>query len=237
MSTLHILDCQQGSQEWFDARIGVLTASRIGDAVRKAKRESTGELQGRRDLKIELAVERITRKPAENFVSMWMTRGTELEPLARAAYELRKDTEVRQVGFVLHPTIKFAGCSPDGLCGADGMVELKVPKSSTHAEYLLAECVPEIYIPQILWQMACCPDRKWSDFVSYCPDFPEPLDVFICRIERDDKRIAEMEAEARKFLDEVALVETQLKHGLEGVLRESLVPRAVIPTLSEELSR
>jgi len=219
---LNIVDCLQGSQEWFAARIGVLSSSRVADAVKKAKRESTGELQGRKDLKLDLAVERITNRPMEHFVTKWMERGTELEPLARAAYELRMDTEVRQVGFVLHPTIKWAGCSPDGLCGDDGLVELKVPKPSTHAEYLLAECVPEIYVPQIAWQMACCPDRKWVDFVSYCPDFPEPLALFICRVQRDEKRIAEMEMEARKFLAEVDLIVTQLKEGTEGLLRRSL---------------
>jgi len=222
------IDAPQGSAEWFEARLGALTASRIGDAVRQPKRVNTGELQSRTDLKIELAVERITKKPAEKFVSEWMTRGTEMEPLARAAYELRKSVEVQQVGFVFHPHIQFAGCSPDGLIGEDGLVELKVPKPNTHAEYLLGEVVPDAYIPQMMWQMACT-GRKWNDFVSYCPDFPDPLDVFICRLPRDDQRIAEMEAEAQKFLREVEAIETQLKEGLKGVLRTSGPPKAIIP--------
>lgn len=221
---LNVIDCLQGSEEWFANRIGLLTSSRIADAIRKAKRESTGELQCRADLRLELAVERITKKPMEHFVSKWMERGAEMEPMARAAYELRTDTRVRQVGFVLHPDrerLAWAGCSPDGLCG-DGLTEFKVPKSNTHAEYLLGECVPEMYIPQMMWQMACCPGYQWCDFVSYCPDFPEPLDLFICRLRRDEKRIAEMEAEASKFLAEVETVVVQLRDGLEGALRDSL---------------
>jgi putative phage-type endonuclease len=218
---LNIVDCLQGSEEWFANRIGLLTSSRIADAIRKAKRESTGELQCRADLRLDLAVERVTRKPMEHFVSKWMERGAEMEPMARAAYELRTDTRVRQVGFILHPSLAWAGCSPDGLL-TDGLTEFKCPKSNTHAEYLLGECVPDLYIPQILWQMACCPGYQWCDFVSYCPDFPEPLDLFICRLPRDDKRIAAMEAEAEKFLAEVATTVERLKEGLEGMLRKSL---------------
>lgn len=219
---LNIIDCIQGSSEWFESRIGMLGSSRIADAIRKAKRESTGELQCRADLRIDLAVERITKKPMEHYVSKWMERGTELEPLARAAYELRKEVDVRQVGFVLHPSIQWAGCSPDGLVGNDGLVEFKCPKSTTHAEYLLGEVVPEQYVPQMTWQLACCPGYQWNDFVSYCPDFPEPLDLFICRLPRDEQRIAAMEEEAKKFLAEVEAVTVRLKHGLEGALRQSL---------------
>ena len=221
MSELNIITDNQRTEEWFTARLGCLTASRIADAVRKAKRESTGELQCRHDLKVNLAVERITNKPTENYVSDWMQRGIEMEPLARAAYELRADREAKQTGFVLHPSINWSGCSPDGLVGDDGLIELKCPKSSTHAEYLLGECVPAEYVPQMMWQMACT-GRKWNDFVSYCPDFPEPLDVFICRLERDDKRIAEMEAEASKFLEEVDAMVIRLKGGLEAALAASI---------------
>lgn len=217
----------QGSAEWFAARIGHLTSSRIADAVRKRKRKGVlghsveDDLQCRIDLRLELAVERVTQKISEHYVSRWMERGLEMEPAARFAYEQRTDTETEQVGFVLHPDIQWAGCSPDGLVGADGLVEFKCPKSNTHAGYLLAECVPEAYVPQMMWQMACT-GRRFNDFVSYCPDFPEPLDLFVCRLERDDAKIAEMEAEARRFLDEVEAVTLQLKNGLECVLAHSL---------------
>jgi len=219
---LNLVDCIQGDAEWFAARIGHLTGSRIADAIRKPKGKNTGELECRYNLRLELAVERVTNKPAEHYVSAWMERGLELEPLARAAYELRTERETQQVGFVMHPVIVWAGCSPDGLVGDEGMVEFKVPKPTTHAEYLIAECVPEIYQRQMLWQLACCPERGWNDFVSWCPDFPEPLDLFICRLKRDDAKIREMETEAQKFLAEVEATVTQLKEGLEGLLRKSV---------------
>lgn len=218
---LNIVECVQGDAEWFASRVGCLTSSRIADAIAKRKR-GNDDLQCRIDLRMELAVERVTGKMSEHYVSKWMERGLELEPLARAAYELRRELETQQVGFVLHPTILWAGCSPDGLIGSDGMVEFKVPKRETHANYLIADVVPEQYRPQMMWQLACCPDRKWNDFVSWCPDFPEPLDLFICRMKRDDAQIAEMEAEAVKLLADVETMVVQLKEGMAGVLRMSV---------------
>ena len=211
---LNIITDRQLDAEWFKARIGCLTSSRVADAVTRRKRNPKEPLQAYLDLRMDLAVERVTNKISEKYVSKWMERGVEMEPLARAAYELRRDVETEQVGFVIHPTLNWAGCSPDGLIGTDGLLELKVPKSTTHAEYLLGECVPEEYIPQMTWQLACCPGRQWNDFVSYCPDFPAPLDVFICRLNRDNQKIAVMEAEATVFLKEVEDLTLRLRHGL-----------------------
>lgn len=227
---LNLVECIQGSEDWFNSRIGMLTASRIADALRKSKRESTGELETRKNLRLTLSVERITKKPADNFVSAAMARGTELEPVARAMYELRKDTVTEQIGFVLHPdrvNLEWAGASPDGLIGDTGLVEFKCPLANTHAEYLLGEVVPAEYVPQMAWQLACCPGYKWCDFVSYHPEFPEPLDLFIVRMPRDEHVIASMEAEAQHFLAAVAETVERIKSGLEGTLRRSLHHPAV----------
>lgn len=226
---MRTIDCGgQGTELWFQEHLGKLTASRVADAVNKRKRNPKEPLQAYVDLRLELAVERVTQKPAEHFVSVWMERGVELEPLARAAYELRKDTTVSTVDFVLHPTMEWAGASPDGLVGDDGLVEFKCPKANTHAEYLLGECVPEEYIPQMMWQMACT-ERQWCDFVSYHPDFPDPLDLFVSRLRVSREDIAVMEAQATVFLKEVADLTLRLTHGLEGMLRQSFVPKAEIP--------
>ena len=231
---MKVIECGgQGTERWFEARLGCLTASRIADAIGKAKRESTGELQARKNLKLELAVERITGKTSEHFVSEWMERGKELEDLARATYELRNDLFTERVDLVMHPWLAMAAASPDGTVGDEGLIEIKVPKPQTHASYLLAEVVPEQYRDQMMWQMACT-GRAFNDFVSWGPDFPEPLDLFVCRLKRDDTRIAEMEAEAAKFLSEVEAMTAQLKGGIKEVLRMSLVPKAVIPPIPVE---
>lgn len=219
---LNIVECIQGSKEWFDARIGVLSSSRVADAVTRRKRKPEEPLQAYLDLRLDLAIERVCNKPQEHFVSKWMELGKEREPLARAAYELRQDIETEQVGFVFHPEIRWAGASPDGFVGEDGLVEFKCPKSNTHGEYLLAEVVPAEYQPQILWQMAACPNVQWCDFVSYHPDFPAPLDLFICRLRRDNQQIAVMEAQAEVFLKEVEDLTLRLRHGLAGALEASL---------------
>lgn len=245
MSAIKLLThFEQGSQEWFDIRVGKLTSSSIVHVVKTRQRKTRKEdsedepLKARVNLRRELAVERITKKPIDHFVSRWMQEGKEKEDLARAAYECRKDVQTRKIGFALRTDLEWVGASPDGLCGEDGLVEFKCPKPDTHFEYLLLECIPEAYIPQMMWQMACT-GREWCDFVSYHEDFPEPIDLIIHRLHRDHNAIAVMEAQAAVFLKEVADEVLRGTHGLEGMLRESvavtnpLVPRAVIPAWEE----
>jgi putative phage-type endonuclease len=189
----------QGSPEWFDARLGKLTASRIADALARTK---SGWGASRANYLAELVTERLTGVPAESFTTPAMQRGSDLEADARAAYEFQKDLDVEPVGFVPHPTIGDAGASPDGLVGEDGLVEFKCPNTSTHLQTLLGEPVAAKYVKQMQWQMACT-GRAWCDFASFDPRLPEPMQLFIQRFDRDDKLIREMEAEAVEFLAEV----------------------------------
>lgn len=201
---MNTVECVQGSAEWYQARIGVLGASRIAAACAKLKRKD-GEAAARHDLRFELACERLTGKPSEHYVSEWMEHGMEWEPVARSEYEMRQGVNVAQIGFVYHPTIKWAGCSPDGLVGEGGLIEIKCPKPETHLEYLLEDKVPDPYLPQMLWQLACT-GRQWNDFVSYHPDMPEDLQLFVKRLPRNEEAeavIRGMEAEAEQFLSEV----------------------------------
>jgi len=124
------------------------------------------------------------------------------EPFARAAYEAAQGVMVEEVGFVRHPTIEWAGASPDGLVGGDGLVEIKCPNTATMIETLLSQKVPGKYITQMQFQMACT-GRKWCDFVSFDPRMPAKAQLFVTRVDRDDKFIAEIEAEIVKFLAEV----------------------------------
>jgi putative phage-type endonuclease len=196
---MKILDFPQGSAEWLASRAGKVTASRISDVLAKIK---SGEAAARRDYRAQLVAEILTGKPQEDgFVNDAMKWGTENEPFARAAYEVDRGILVDQVGLVLHPEIDRAAASPDGLADV-GLVEIKCPKTATHLEYLLAGEVPEKYRNQMLWQMACT-ERLWCDFVSFDPRLPQDLQLFVVRLNRDDEAIKKMEAEVRKFLDEV----------------------------------
>ncbi len=189
----------QGTPEWFQKRLGKVTASRVADVMAKIK---TGEAAARANYRAQLVAERLSGQPEESFTSPAMDRGTELEPFARAAYEAHRLVMVDQIDFVDHPVIQMAGASPDGLAGDSGLVEIKCPNTSTHIGYLTSGTAPAKYQHQMLWQMACT-EREWCDFVSYDPRLPQPLSLFVVKFVRDDERIKEMEAEVKAFLDEV----------------------------------
>jgi putative phage-type endonuclease len=151
----------------------------------------------------ELVAERLTGTVAEGFTNAAMRHGTETEPEARAAYEFFREANVTQVGFVLHPSIDMSGCSPDGLVGDEGMVEIKCPNTSTHIDTLLGASIADKYIKQMQWQMRCC-DRAWCDFVSYDPRLPARMQVFVQRVPRDPAALADIEADVTLFLKETA---------------------------------
>jgi len=190
---------EQRSDEWFAARLGKVTASRVADVIAKTK---TGPSASRENYSTQLVLERLTNKQAESYTNAAMQWGTETEPMARQAYELKRGLFVNETGFVDHPTIEMSGASPDGLVGMDGLIEVKCPNSATHMETMLTQKVPAKYIPQMMWQMACT-GRNWCDFVSYDPRFPENLQIFIERVEYDPTYVRMLELEITQFLDEV----------------------------------
>lgn len=191
----------QGSDEWRRARCGSLGASSLHEAIAKTK---TGWGASRESLMADLIVERLTGEPTGGYVSRDMQHGIDTEPEARSAYEFYRDVEVTELGLVLHPQIRGSHASPDGLVNADGLIEVKCCKPSTHLRALLGEKLPEQYRLQALWQLACMPERRWVDLAYYSPVFPEEMRLFVRRIERDDKRIGELEALVEEFLAELA---------------------------------
>ena len=203
---------EQGSEAWRALRAGKVTASRVADVLSKIK---SGESAGRKNYRMDLVAERLTGKPADSFTNAAMQWGTEQEPFARIAYETHKGLFVEQVPFVDHPTIEWFGCSPDGLIGEDGLLEIKSPNTTTHLEYIEAGKPPARYIPQMMCQMACT-GRKWCDFVSWDSRLPEDLQLFVVRLDRDDAYIQEMEVEVKQFLTEVDATLLNLKRKLNG---------------------
>jgi len=190
---------EQRTQEWFEARLGKVTASRVADIVGKTK---SGYKASRANYMAQLVCERLTGRQGESYQNAAMVWGTEQEPAARGAYEARAGLLVQEVGFVSHPTIQDAGASPDGLIGEDGLVEIKCPNTATHIETMLEGVAPSHYNTQMQWQMACT-ERKWCDFVSFDPRMPENMQLFIYRVHRDAEIINELEREVEKFLSEL----------------------------------
>jgi len=197
---------EQGSPEWFAARCGKVTASRVADIIAKTK---TGFSTSRDNYLAQLVCERMTGKPAESFSNSAMQWGTDTEPFARAAYEAKADILVTEVGFITHPTIAMSGASPDGTAG-EGLVEIKCPNTATHIATLLDQKVPEKYITQMMWQMACT-ERPWCDFVSFDPRMPEKHQLFIKRIDFDKQLVDSLENSVIQFLGDVDLKIQQLE--------------------------
>jgi len=178
-------------------RLGKVTASRLSDVAMK---KTTA---GYQNYKAQLIAERLTGTPPESFSSAAMQWGTEKEPDARAAYSFLHSVEVAEIGFVDHPLIEWAGASPDGLVGIDGLVEIKCPNTATHIATLEGGNVPGKYNLQMQWQMACT-ERQWCDFASYDPRLPVEMQLHVVRVERDDELIKELEEKTAAFLAEVA---------------------------------
>lgn len=197
---------EQGTEEWFAARVGKVTASKINDVMAKLK--SGGEAADRKNYRVQLAVERLTGQKADTFTNGAMQWGIDHEDDARSAYCFVSGYDVDQVGFIDHPKIPMSGCSPDGLIGDEGMVEIKCPNTATHVEWMLAGKVPSKHINQMQWQMECA-GRKWCDFVSYDPRMPIDLQLFVVRAQRDDTQLDSITFEVYSLLSEVeAMVES-----------------------------
>jgi len=197
---------EQRTEEWFAARCGKVTASRVADIIAKTK---SGPSASRENYLAQLVCERMTGKPAESYSNSAMQHGTDTEPYARAAYEARMDLLVTEVGFIDHPWIAMSGASPDGLAN-EGMVEIKCPNTATHIDTLLSRTVPAKYITQMMWQMACA-DRPWCDFVSFDPRLPERHQLFIKRINYDPEMVNLLENSIIQFLGDVDLKIQQLE--------------------------
>jgi putative phage-type endonuclease len=205
---------EQGSPEWLQDRCGRVTASRIADLMARTK---TGWGASRANYASQLICERLTGCVQPSFTNAAMIHGTETEPEARRAYEFFVDRDVQQVGFIPHPSITMAGASPDGLVGDDGLLELKCPNSATHIETLLLGQIPDKYVKQMQFQMACT-GRQWCDFASYDNRLPERMRLFVQRVNRSTPLINEIEEEVAAFIREIDAAVEQLRAKFDAEL-------------------
>lgn len=202
-----MLDCEQRTAEWHQARLGKATASKIADIVAKTK---SGPSASRANYLADLVAERLTGCQTAGFVNAAMQHGIDSEAAARDAYQIHALCTVEEVGFVDHPRVAMSGASPDGLVGADGLIEVKCPNTATHIATLTGAPIPAKYLHQMMWQMACT-ERQWCDFVSFDPRLGEALQLHVQRVHRDEDVIAELEREVEAFLTEVSATEAKLR--------------------------
>jgi putative phage-type endonuclease len=189
----------QRTSEWFNERVGKVTASAIYKVMAKTK---TGYGADRANYAAQLVTERLTGVPSDSYSNAAMQWGIDTEPQARAMYSFHAGEEVIETGFHAHPSIAMSGASPDGLVGALGLVEIKCPNSATHIATLTGAGIDRKYLLQMQWQLACT-EREWCDFASFDPRLPPEMQIHVERVRRDDALIEEIETEVRKFLGEV----------------------------------
>lgn len=204
---------EQRTEEWYAARLGKVTASRVADIVAKTK---TGYSTSRANYMAELICERLTGVRGDFYMNAAMQWGVEKEPEARAVYEAQTGALVTEVGFTPHNLIESAGASPDGLVGNDGLAEFKCPITATHLDTILTETIPGRYATQMQWQMACT-GRQWCDFVSYDPRLPKELRLFVKRVPRDEAVVSMLEREVQSFLSELNDKLAKLKEKFNGI--------------------
>lgn len=190
----------QGSQEWLLERLGKVTSSRFGDVMTKA-RSGDGMSKTALTYMAQLIAERLTGKPTDSplppYIADW---GHKHEPVARAMYQFMVGQDVRQTGFCVHPDLPDVGGSPDSLVGAEGVMEIKCPiNPRIHLETIEAGgCTDDGYMWQCqgnLWVTG----RKWIDYVSFHPAFPEDMQLFAVRYERDEDAIEDLLDKVQRF--------------------------------------
>lgn len=200
---------EQQTEAWRQARVGKVTASRVQDIIATVK--SGGLSAGYKNYMAELVAERLTGVPqGSDFQSAAMIAGSAMEAEARAIYAFMRNTPIVEVGFVKHPLIRDAGCSPDGYVGDEGLVEIKCPNTATHIDTLLRGVIPIAYATQMHFQMACT-GRRWCDFVSYDNRMPEHMRLWVRRVQRDQAIIEQLDDKVSDFLAELASTIDQLQ--------------------------
>jgi predicted phage-related endonuclease len=197
----------QEDAQWMLDRAGKFTASRAADLMAKT---NTGPSASRGNLIVMLAVERLTGQCVETYQNGAMARGIEMEGEARDAYSFAKGVAVEEAGYIAVPATNV-GCSPDGLVGIEGIVEIKCPASmAKHVDYLRSGAHAVEYRWQLQHQMMVT-GRQWNDVCSYDPRFPEGLQLAITRVQRDDDAIEELINEINKADAEVNALVAELR--------------------------
>jgi len=197
---MKIIECDQYSEQWWQARLGVCTASTFKSVVTLKGEPSKSS----KKLAYKLAGEFVAGKAEESYQSAAMARGSEMEAEAREFYNMVKGVEVQEVGFCLE---EFGGASPDGLVEEDGLIEIKCPIASTHVAYLLkVESLEKDYFQQVQGQMLIT-GRKWTDLISYYPGI-KPV---IIRVERNEEFISKLRVELKMVAQDVKDIVKKIK--------------------------
>lgn len=199
---VEVITCEQGTDEWRLARLGIPTASEFSTVM--AKGRGGGESVTRRKYMLTLIGERLTGEIApEGYSNAHMERGKVMEQEARDAYAFLQDVEPAQVGFIKN---ELAGASPDSLVGDAGLLEIKTKLPHLQLDVLLRDELPSEHVAQVQGQLWVS-GREWVDFVSYWPK----LRPFVKRVYRDEAYIAGLKIAVEDFTSEMLTLMEKFK--------------------------
>lgn len=198
--SMEIITCEQGTEDWFRARLGIPTASEFSTVMAKGK--GSADSKTRKTYMLKLIGERMTGEPTESYTNVHMERGKVMEEEARNFYAFQTDNEPELVGFIRNGE---KGCSPDSLIDTNGLLEIKTKLPHLQLAVLLAGELPSEHKAQVQGQIWIA-EREWCDFVSYWPSLP----LFVTRVYRDEEYIKELSAEVEKFLSEMNDLQEQI---------------------------
>jgi len=199
---MRIINVEQRSPEWFEARLGVPTSSNFDKLITMAGKPSTQS----KNYMYKLAGEKVSKVIEDSYQNAAMARGIELEDEARQMYQIVSGNAVEEVGFCITEGDMICGASPDGLMGDDGLIEIKCPAVHTHVGYLMDNKLPSEYFQQVQGQLLVT-GRKYCDFVSYFPGI-KPL---IIKVERDEDFLKLLKVELTMFCGKLNMTIKQLK--------------------------
>lgn len=198
----------QRSEEWYQSRVGRVGCSRLGDVCAEGRNGAPSST--RKNYMAELLCERLTGKYAEHWTSPEMQWGIDNEPLARSSFEAKTGLWITEDGGKEHPTIKGFGCSPDGLIGDDGGLEIKCPNTATHLASLLDGKINRDYLLQMAGGCLVYERAYWY-FCSFDPRLPEPLNLYIRKFTREELPTKEVEEKVVAFLAELDELEKRVR--------------------------
>ena len=199
---MRIINVEQRSPEWFEARLGVPTSSNFAKIITMSGKPSTQS----KNYMYKLAGEKVSKVIEDSYQNAAMARGIELEDEARQMYQIVSGNAVEEVGFCITEGDMICGASPDGLMGDDGLIEIKCPAVHTHVGYLMDNKLPSEYFQQVQGQLLVT-GRKYCDFVSYFPGI-KPL---IIKVERDEDFLKLLKVELTMFCGKLNMTIKQLK--------------------------
>lgn len=203
MGNLQVFNVEQGTAEWLALRAGVPTASEFATILAQGKGGAPSLIRKKYLYKLAAESYRGSLSPFESYSNVHMQRGKDFEDEARGMYEITKNVLVEQVGFLMRDGV---GCSPDGLVGEDGGIEIKTKSDHLMVEILLANEMPSEYKGQTQGFLYMT-GRKWIDFVAYAPGLP----LFIQRQFPDPEYQERLAYEIPVFVQELQKIKAAIE--------------------------